>query len=281
MPQIHPLAVVEDGAQLAADVIVGPLAYIGPKVTLGPGCVVHHHASIEGHTTVGARNEFFPHCVIGSISQDLKYRGGDCQVVIGDDNRFREGCTVHIGTEDGGYFTRIGNDNLLMIGAHVAHDCLIANHCILANNVLLAGHVELEDWVNLAGAVASHHFVRFGKHCFVGGVSGITRDVPPFMIADGHPSSIRGVNVNGLRRRGFDEARLEPLKTAYRMLFRDTTPMAPLFAELQKLYPDNPDITYLLNFLRDAIRGKFGRYRELIRGKPNGEQDDPGTVSGN
>lgn len=281
MPQIHPMAVVEPGAQLADNVEVGPFAYIGAQVTLGAGCKVHHHASLEGHTTVGENNEFFPHCVIGSVSQDLKYRGEDCQVTIGRNNKFRECCSVHIGTEDGGYFTRIGDDNLIMVGAHVAHDCIIHNHCILANNVMLAGHVELEDWVNLAGGAASHHFVRFGRHCFVGGLSGITRDVPPFMIADGHPAVIRGVNVNGLRRRDFSEERVDALKTAYRMLFRDSAPMTPLFAELSKLYPDNEDISYLLKFMREAISGKFGRYHELNRGKVLAEQDDPGTVSGN
>jgi len=280
MSLIHPLAFIAPGAQLAANVTVGPFAYIGPEVTLGPGCIVHHHASIEGHTTIGADNEFFPNCVIGGIPQDLKFRGGDCQLTIGHRNKFREACTVHLGTEDGGFFTRIGDDNLFMIGAHLAHDCLIGSHCILANNVLLAGHVLVEDWVVISGGAASHHFVRFGQHSFVGGLSAVTKDVPPFMIADGHPASVRGVNRNGLKRRGFTDEQLDPLKTACRLLFKDSSPTEPQFAELQRLHADSKEIAVLLAFLRDSISGKYGRFRESLRGKFNDNQEDPGTVSG-
>ena len=197
MPKIHAMAVVEAGAELADDVIVGPFAYIGPRVKLGAGCIVHHHAQIEGATTAGTGNEFFPNSLVGAVSQDLKYRGGNCGVVIGNHNKIRENSTIHIGTEDGGGMTRIGDHNLIMVGAHIAHDCEISNHVILANNVLLAGHVLVEDYVVISGAAASHHFVRFGQHSFIGGVSGVTRDIPPFMIADGHPATIRGVNRTG------------------------------------------------------------------------------------
>jgi UDP-N-acetylglucosamine acyltransferase len=283
MPQIHPLAVVERGAELAADVVVGPFAYIGPKVRLGAGCKLHHHASVEGDTTAGPNNEFFPNCVIGSLPQDLKFRGGDCRVVIGANNKFREGCTVHIGTEEGGGVTRIKDDNLFMVGAHIAHDCEVLSHCILANNVLLAGHVLVEDWVVISGGAASHHFVRLGQHSFVGGLAGITHDVPPYMIVDGHPATVRGVNRNGLRRRNFAETQLEPLKTAYRLLFRDLSPMGPQFAELEKLFPESREIAILLAFMRDSFSGKYGRFRENMRGKValEAEQEDPGTVSGN
>ena len=283
MAQIHPQAFVDPTAQLADDVVVGPFAYIGPDVILGPGCIVHHHASIEGHTTADTANEFFPNCIIGGLPQDLKYRGGDCRVIIGQRNKFREASTVNIGTEDGGFLTSIGNDNLFMAGAHIAHDCLVADHCVIANNVLLAGHVELENWVVISGATASHHFVRFGQHSFVGGLAGVVRDVPPFMIADGHPASVRGVNRNGLRRRGFSEEQIDALKTAYRLLFKDSSPMTAQFQELERLYPNSQEIATLLSFLRDSTNGKYGRARENLRAKvPSAtEPDDPGTVSGN
>jgi UDP-N-acetylglucosamine acyltransferase len=284
MPKIHPLAVVESGAELAPDVVVGPLAYVGPQVRLGQGCVVHPHAHLEGRTIAGENNEFYPNCVIGCVSQDLKYRGGDCSVIIGNGNRFREACTVHIGTEDGGGITRIGDDNLLMVNAHVAHDCLIGDHNILGNNTMLAGHVKIEDWVVISGAVAVHHFVTFGKHSFTGGVSGVTRDVPPFMIVDGHPFVVRGVNRIGLKRRGFSDDRLEALRHAYRLLFSDTTPLTTQAVELEKLYPDQPDIQALLAFMRASIGGKYGRARENLRGKAVRVDDEevpqPQHVSG-
>src|SRR5512146_845832 len=195
MPSIHPLAFVHPTAQLAEDVVVGPFAYVGPEVNLGAGCLLHHHAQIEGQTTAGPHNEFFPNCLLGSYAQDLKYRGGPCRLTIGSHNKFRENCTVHIGTEDGGGNTRIGDHNLIMVGAHIAHDCEVGSNVILANNVLLAGHVVVEDWVVISGGAASHHFVTFGQHSFVGGLSAITKDVPPYMIVEGHPSGVRGINL--------------------------------------------------------------------------------------
>ena len=277
MPNIHPLAVVETGAELAPDVIVGPFAYIGPRVKLGRGCVVHHHAQIEGQTAAGEDNEFFPNSLLGAVSQDLKYRGGNCPLSIGNRNTFRENCTIHIGTEDGGGITKIGSDNLIMVAAHIAHDCLLGDNCILANNVMLAGHVLVEDWVVISGGAASPHFVTFGKHSFVGGLSAITRDVPPFMIVEGHPAGVRGVNRTGLKRRGYSEDQIEPLKTAYKMLFSDTTPLITQAVELEKLYPGQPDILTLLAFMRASMAGKYGRARENLRGRPHKPEDEEET----
>ena len=274
MPQIHPTAVVETGAQLAPDVVVGAFAYVGPHVVLGEGCILHHHASIEGYTTIGDHNEFFPNCVIGGVSQDLKYRGGTCRVIIGQHNKFREATTVHIGTEDGGGYTRVGDHNLFMIGAHIAHDCEVGSQCIFANNVLLAGHVVVEDYVIISGAVAVTHFVTIGQHAFIGGISGVQKDIPPFMIANGHPAAVRGVNRNGLRRRGFNEQQLEALKTAYKLLFSDTTPLTTQTAELQRLYPESKEIATILSFLDHVALGKFGRYREALRGKNAWSEED-------
>jgi UDP-N-acetylglucosamine acyltransferase len=275
MPRIHPMAVVETGAQLADDVTVGPFAYIGPRVTLGKGCIVHHHAQIEGPTTVGEGNEFFPNCLIGAVNQDLKYRGGLCPLVIGDRNKFRENCTVHIGTEDGGGKTAIGSDNLIMVAAHIAHDCIVGSNCILANNVMLAGHVLVQDFVVISGGAASHHYVTFGKHSFVGGLSAIARDVPPFMVVEGHPAAVRSVNRNGLKRRGYTDLQVTALKDAYRLLFSDTKPWITQAVELEKLYPDLLEIQYLLAFMRESMNGKYGRARENLRGKmPRFEEED-------
>jgi UDP-N-acetylglucosamine acyltransferase len=153
----------------------------------------------------------------------------------------------------------------------------VGSHVVLSNNVLLAGHVVVEDWVVLSGAVGSHHFVTFGQHSFVGGLAGVTKDVPPYMIADGHPASVRGVNFRGLKRRGFTEQQIDCLKTAYRMLFKDLTPQATQTAELERLYPGCHEIQMLLLSLRNSIRGKYGRYRESMRGKAAAlaEDEDP------
>jgi UDP-N-acetylglucosamine acyltransferase len=287
MPTIHQMAVVEAGAELAADVVVGAFAFVGKHVKLGAGCVVHHHASIEGHTMAGEKNEFFPQCVVGAVSQDLKYRGGDCPVIIGSGNKFRENATVHIGTEDGGGATRIGDNNLIMVGAHIAHDCVLGSNCILANNVMLAGHVVVEDWVVISGGAASHHFVTFGKHSFVGGLSAITRDVPPFMIVEGHPGIVRGVNRTGLKRGGFGEESLEALKVAYKLLFSDTKPIITQAVEVEKMYPTVAEIGVLLGFMRESMNGKYGRARENLRGRmrrveeKNGEEEEHPHATGN
>lgn len=266
MPHIHPTAVVEAGAELADDVIVGPFAYVGAHVQLGTGCVVHHHASVEGYTTAGSGNQFFPYSNWGAVPQDLKYRGSKCRLVIGDQNEFREHSTGHIGTEDGGGYTRIGSNNLIMVNAHIAHDCEVGSHCVFANNVMLAGHCVIEDWVVLSGGCAVTHFASVGEHAFVGGIAAVLHDLPPFMMCDGHPASVRGVNRTGLRRRGFSEERIDVLKVAYRLLFSDRTPLATRTEELEKTYPDHPDVARLLGFLRASAQGKFGRYREALRG---------------
>lgn len=267
MPDIHPTAVVESKAQLAADVIVGPFAYVGPHVVLGAGCHVMHHASVEGHTTAGKGNRFFPHSVSGQVSQDLKYRGGNCTLIIGDHNDIREHVTLHIGTEEGGGYTRIGNHNLLMVSSHVAHDCIVQDHCILANGVMLAGHIVVEDWAILSGAAAITHYVTIGCHSFTGGLSSVVHDVPPYLVVDGHPAVARGINKIGLKRRGFTEARLEALKTAYRMLYVDTKSRSRQIELVRELYPENEEVHHLLEFLGRTELGKFGRFRESMRGE--------------
>ncbi len=266
-PLIHPTAIIEPGAQLAPDVAVGAYAYIGPRVKLGPGCVVFHHACIEGDTTAGSNNQFFPFCTIGGIPQDLKYRGGHCTLDIGDSNTFREYASVHVGTEDGGGATKIGAGNLLMAHAHIAHDCILADRCILANNVMIAGHCQIDDWAVISGGSGLTHFVSVGQHAFVGGVLAILRDVPPFTMFGGAPTAVRGINRVGLKRRKFPPETLDALKTAYRILYCQNMPVTAGIRQLREMFPSNAQVGHMLDFIERSAQGKSGRYLESQRGK--------------
>jgi UDP-N-acetylglucosamine acyltransferase len=216
---IHPTAIVESGAQLGADITIGAYAYVGPEVTLGDGCVLHHHANVEGFTTLGAQCEVFPFACIGTKTQDLKYRGGRVGVRIGDRNVFREYVSVHSATKDG-EFTVIGNDNLLLAYCHVAHDCQLGSHIIASNEVGIAGHCLIDDRVTLGAKSGLHQFCRVGAHAMVGAMSKIVQDVPPYIIADGNPAIARSINKIGLERHGFTPERLEAVKHAFRLFYR-------------------------------------------------------------
>jgi UDP-N-acetylglucosamine acyltransferase len=273
-PRIHPSAVVAPGARIGDDVEIGPFCVVGDKVTLGDGCRLRHQVTIEGHTTVGRSNEFFPGAVVGTPPQDLKYGGEITYVEIGDDNIFREYVTVHAGTGNGGGLTRIGNANHILACVHVAHDCVIGDHCVLANSVQLAGHVKIEDCVTFGGGTGVHHFVTIGKHAFVGGMSRITQDVPPFMIAvaaRGPRSEIRMINGVGLKRRGFSEAQILALKTAFMRLFsrRARSSGVPILTTIYNILEDKPldgNVEYLCKFLLNAYEhGRHGRYLEALR----------------
>jgi len=272
MNQVHPTAVIEDGAQIADDAHVGPMCYVGANATLGSGTRLISHVVVLGRTTLGKSNTVWPHTVLGGQPQDFKYRGEDSQLVIGDNNEIRESVTIHLGTDNGGGVTRIGSDNLLMVGTHVAHDCVIGDHVVLANLVQLAGHIHIEDHVVISGASGFHHFVTVGQYAFVGGMSRVVHDVPPFMILEGHPSKVRGVNTIGLTRNQFPQETIRRLKDAYRRLFRSsaangkdadsTSNMAQALAKLQDDYPDDECIMLLARFIKHSSIGLFGRYRE-------------------
>lgn len=217
--KIHPSAVIEEGAQLGEGVVIGPYAYVGPQVTLGDGCVLHHHATVEGYTQVGRQCEIFPFTCIGAKTQDLKFRGGRPGTRIGDRNVFREYTSVHAATNDGEY-TVIGNDNLLLAYCHIAHDCVIGNNLIASNSVGLAGHVIIEDHVTLGAKCGVHQFCRVGAHVMVGAMSKVVQDVPPYIIADGNPAIARSINKIGLERHGFTPERLDAVKHAFRLFYR-------------------------------------------------------------
>ncbi|HEU4338808.1 MAG TPA: acyl-ACP--UDP-N-acetylglucosamine O-acyltransferase [Planctomycetota bacterium] len=262
----HPTALVDSRAKLSEDVEVGPYSVVGPGVTIGPGSVIMNHVTLIGRTTLGSNNTVYPYAVLGGKPQDLKYRGEDTQVVIGDGNTFREFVTVNIGTAGGGGVTKIGNGGLYMAGCHVAHDCELGDHVVIANNVLLAGHVRIEDYVGMSAYVGLHHFVTVGRHAFVGGFSRISVDVPPFMVVSGVPLSVVSTNAVGLRRRGIQDSTLLALREAHRLIWRSGLPRPEAMAQIEKRYPNDQEIRYLIEFMRAIDRGKNGRAREALRG---------------
>lgn len=221
MAQVHPSALVDPGAELGEAVSIGAFSVIGPGVSIGAGTSVGSHAVITGRTRIGRNNRIYSFTTLGEVPQDKKYAGEPTELVIGDGNTIREFCSFNTGTAQGGGVTRIGSDNWIMAYVHVAHDCSIGDHTVLANVTQLAGHVEVGDWVVMGGMVGVHQFVRIGAHSMVGGSTALRQDVPPFVMCGGNPCQPHGINVEGLQRRGFDEAAISALKRAYRCVFRD------------------------------------------------------------
>lgn len=253
--QIHSTAIVESGAQLGEDVVIGAYAYVGPEVVLGDGCVLHHHATVEGFTTVGKQCEIFPFTCIGTKTQDLKYRGGRPGTRIGDRNVFREYTSVHGATKDG-EFTVLGDDNLLLAYCHVAHDCQIGHHLIASNAVGLAGHVIVENHVTLGAKCGVHQFCRIGSHVMVGAMSKVVQDAPPYLIADGNPAIARSINKIGLERHGFGVEQLEAVKHAFRIFYRAGLNRTQAFEKLHA-HPlsGTPEFRDFLNFVEKSERG--------------------------
>ena len=219
-PRLHPTALIDPAAELAADVEVGPYCVIGPHVTIGAGTVIASHVVIEGRTTIGQRNRIAPFNSIGGAPQDKKYAGEPTRLEIGDDNVIREYGTFNLGTMQGGGVTRIGSDNWLMGYIHIAHDCIVGDHTIFANKVQLAGHCQVGDWVIFGGDSGVHQFVHVGAHAFTGIGTWLRQDVPPFVMVAGEPPAPHGINVEGLKRRGFEPATIASLRTAYKSLYR-------------------------------------------------------------
>lgn len=259
---IHPTAIISNNASIAADVRIGPYVVIEDKVTVGAGCEIGAHAVLKQFTTVGARNRIFEHAVLGGEPQDVKFKGEPTGLVIGDDNLIREHCTFHRACGAGA--TRIGSRNFLMVGVHIAHNCVIGDDNIFANDVALGGHIEVADHVFLSNNVGAHQFVRFGRYAMVGGKSKIVQDVLPFFISDGNPPRVRGVNSVGLRRAGFSSEARRALKDAYRRLFRSALALDNALSELELSADDN--VRHLVNFIRESKRGfiRAGKGSELV-----------------
>lgn len=261
---ISPLANIDPKARLGKDVAVGPFCVIGPDVEIGDGCVLHNNVTVVGHTRVGSGNIFHPNAVIGGQPQDRKYKGAPTELVIGSNNVIREAVTIHIGTENGGGITRVGNRNLLMINAHLGHDVQVGNNCTLANNVMIAGHVIIGDNVAMMGGVGVHHFVTIGEYAYIGGYSRVHHDVPPYCKLDG-ADTIRGLNTVGLRRAGFPEADIEALEDAVRRLFYREKPFNIAIQEFDLMNGLNPHVKRIIDFLHKRNAGRHGRYLEGLR----------------
>lgn len=252
---IHPTAIIDPGARLHPSVRVGPYSVIGPAVEIGAGTVVGPHVVLKGPMRIGARNRIFQFASLGEISQDKTAREeDDTRVEIGDDNTIREYVTIQRGTRKDSGVTRVGNDNWIMAYCHVAHDCTLGDHNVLANGTTMAGHVLIEDWVVLGGATLIHQFCRIGAHSFSAGGAGISRDVPPFVVVQGNPAVPRGINLEGIRRRGFTAEDIADIKAAYRTLFLAGLRLEEIKAELAEPAQRSPHVRRMLEFLEHSKR---------------------------
>lgn len=252
---IHPSSIIEDGAIIHANVKIGPFCYIGANVEIGSGTELKSHIVINGHTKLGQDNKIYQFASIGEDNQDLKYQGEPTQTIIGDRNRIRESVTIHRGTIQGSSVTRIGNDNLLMINAHIAHDCQVGDHCILANNATLGGHVQLDNYVIIGGMTAVHQFCVIGSHAMIGGCSGVAQDVPPYLIAQGNHATPFGVNLVGLKRRGFSKDALQAINNSYKLLYRNGLSLEEAKNSISEIAQSHPEANQFLNFFARSTRG--------------------------
>jgi len=259
MTTIHSTAIVSPHAELDRSVVVGPYAVIGAGVHIGAGTSVGAHTVLEGPISIGRDNRIFTHAALGAAPQDMKYRGEPTSLEIGDRNTIREFCTFNRGTAQDEGVTRIGDDNWIMAYVHIAHDVQVGSRTILANNATLAGHVHVGDWVIVGGLTGVHQFCKVGAHAMTGFQSHVSQDVPPFMMAAGHPLSIAGVNVEGLRRRGFSKERIAQIKQMHRLLYRDGLTLdnakAAIAAMRGAVEGGDADANLLLDFLAASTRG--------------------------
>jgi UDP-N-acetylglucosamine acyltransferase len=250
MDRIHPSAIVESGAEIGADVEIGPFCHIGAGVRLGRGVRVLSHAVVVGRTTIGEDTRIFPFASIGHQPQDLKFAGEESVLEIGARCVVREHVTMNPGTKGGGLLTKVGDECLFMVGAHVAHDCRIGNQVILVNNATLAGHVVIDDFAILGGLSAVHQFVRIGKHAMIGGMSGVENDVIPYGSVMGNRAYLAGLNLVGLKRRGFDREAIHDLRAAYRMLFAPEGTLQERLADVAEHYAKSPLVMDIVDFIQ-------------------------------
>ncbi len=259
MAIIHPTAIVDPKAELDATVEIGPYSIIGPHVTIASGTVVGPHVVIEGHTTIGKDNKFFQFSSIGAAPQDKKWAGEPTRLEVGDRNTIREFVTFNLGTVQDEGVTRLGNDNWISAYVHLAHDCQVGSNTIFSNNAQLAGHVEVGDWAILSGYAGVHQFCKIGAHAFVGMYTSLTQDVPPFVLVSGNPAGARGVNIEGIKRRGFSREQINGIRAAYKQIYRNNLTLDEAKAALVTLQAEMPeaaaDIGSMATFLDNANRG--------------------------
>ncbi|MCU4120111.1 acyl-ACP--UDP-N-acetylglucosamine O-acyltransferase [Variovorax sp. N23] len=259
MTQVHPTAIVDPNAQLDGSVVIGPYAVIGPSVRIGAGTTIGAHCVVEGRTTIGRDNRVFQFASLGAAPQDKKYAGEPTELVIGDRNTIREFCTFNLGTVQDGGVTRVGNDNWIMAYVHIAHDCQVGNQVTMANNATLAGHVEVGDWVTVGGLTGVLQRMRIGAHAMIGFASHVGKDIPPFMVVDGNPLAVRGVNLVGLRRRDFSAGRIAAIREMHKLIYRQGKTVEEARAAIAALGTQDPeaaaDATLMDTFLATSASG--------------------------
>lgn len=255
-PVIHATAIVHRDAVLDPSVEIGPWCTVGPHAKLGKGTKLTSHVVVDGHTSLGENNIVFPFAVLGAVPQDLKYKGEPTELIIGNNNTIRESVTLNLGTVQGGGKTAIGDGNLIMAYTHLGHDCIVGNHCILANYAGLAGHVILEDYVNIGGMCGISQFVRVGAYSYIGGQSGLEKDVPPYCIAMGmRPAILRGANIVGMRRRGVSSDTIQKINEAVKLWSRPEIQKEQCLLEIESQYGEIPEIQKFIQFIRASEVG--------------------------
>jgi UDP-N-acetylglucosamine acyltransferase len=255
MSKIHPTALVDSRAELDRDVEVGPYSIIGPNVQIGKGTRVKSHVVVEGNTTIGQENVIFQFATVGSIPQDLKYRGEDSRLIIGDHNTIREFVSLNPGTTGGGMVTRIGSHNLLMMYCHIAHDCLLGDHNVIANGATLGGHVILEDYVIAGGLIGVHQFVKIGSGALIGAGSMVSKDVPPYCNAAGDRAKLKGLNIEGMKRRGFKKEQIDAIRKAYRIILQSGLTIKVALRKARKELLGSAEVERIAVFIENSTRG--------------------------
>src|SRR5436190_5148098 len=251
---VHPTALVDPSAQLGAGTMIGPYCIVEAGVSLGENCWLQHHVTLCGPLTAGSRNKFYAYCSIGQQTQDLKYRGEPTWLEIGDDNTFREFVTINRSTSETGK-TRVGNGGNFLAYSHVGHDCIVGDAVIFSNNGTLAGHVQVGDYAVIGGLTAVHQFCRIGRFAITGGCSKIVQDVPPFMIADGNPAEVRGINQVGLERQGYSAEKIKPIKEAFRLIYRGKMNTAQALEAVREKLGSSEEVQSILQFIAESERG--------------------------
>lgn len=256
---------IDPKAQIDDEVEIGPFCVIGPDVRIGRGTKLENSVTIMGNVTLGCYNHVSPGAVLGGEPQDVSYSGADTKVIIGDHNIIREGVTINRASEKEDGTTRVGDRNFLMAYCHIAHDCMVGNHTVIANNTLLGGHVHIEDYVTISAAAGVHHFVTIGTYAFVGGISPVRHDVPPYILVEGYPAKPRCINVVGLKRNNFAPEVIEALAEAHRLLYRAKVGLDNTWEILRSGGHLFPQVNHLLSFVQSQHEGSHGRSRELRR----------------
>lgn len=252
---IHPQAIIEPGAVIGNNVTIGPWTYIANDVVIGDDCHISSHVVINGPTKIGKGNRIFQFASIGEDCQDLKYAGEPTQLVIGDNNTFRECCTIHRGSIQDNSLTQIGSNNLFMAYTHVAHDCMVGSHCIMANNASLAGHVHVDDYVIIGGMSGVHQFCHIGAHSFVAANALVLKDIPAYVMASGHPAKPFGLNSEGLKRRGFNTDIILTIKRAYKEVYRKKQSVEDALTSIAESSSLSPELAVFTNSVKNSTRG--------------------------